>query len=1672
MTRHAAAEDEMARTNQSAAAGSAPGSGVRFQAQVTAWWAARILLRTPVGERYVLPAAAVPERLYCESGDHVDDIRIELSDDIRIYGQCKRSISVGKAIRSIWAEVLLQFAKQFEEEAVAPTARRYVLFYEEPNGTLRQLAHLLDRYRDRTEPRALVAEARTDEERKIAGSLEKLLGELQKKYALKALGASQQELLRRMCIVQLHLSAGEAHYLSVLDALQHVLLREHEQCLSAMNLLFTGSSKLVAERRPCDRTVLSTWMVGQGIALRERIDYRKDFERLDGRTREQLAEHRRQGRALLRLGNRDVPIERPVVQRVLEAARNASLLVVGDAGAGKTGCLMQVAQRLQEAGVRVWYWAADSLRAQSVEELARHLQLTHTWSDLFREARSTTGATLVVDGVDGLREREHRDAYRRLIEQARAAGLHVVASIRTIDAHYDRSLQDLFRWQEVGHGAVGDTSSTLGSNVAHIVVGELDPSEFSQVLEQLPEVQRVLEHTSDLSRILHNLFNLNLLCQVLEAGKAPAELSRISTQAQLFEFYWQERVEKDAESRDELPPALGALVEQMVREGSLQIQPDSVRKRALEALSSAGLIRHPPSSSGRSLKLEVVEFSHHLLFDYVAERLFVRKRSRQLAEALATSEPWVLMLRPSLRLYLRSLWTEERDGFWDLLHQFERKSVSGIHRVLAYAVVAEEARSLEDLEQLVQRAQGAEEDATHWRRAVKGVINTASVIALPRLFERDNGTWWLHFAHDLVRSDQAELVYAGRRVFVRAAQRPDHLGRDARRLVNAAGRALVRFYRSREPVDHAAQEAIKWVCQTFGADFQASGALVHELLTPPDVERSYMLLRGLVERVNYIAANSPELARAVYEATFKAAAPEGTDDRGQRGQSDAQVLGARAAEQLAEHLPSLLQRAPSEATRALLSAIRWYATRDTHPRFSRAATGKLRIISQSRLTHDDGDEPGARRMLQQWQTGLVELARSPSGAAAFEEVWSVLKAKNESALVWERLLDAAREAEAFFWPKIWQLLCEPAILFGTSTHKVAVRSLQSAARVLTQAEVEQIEAVILEPEAPTGEAQSARVRNLERFQAYLLQQIPTDRRGDRAAQFLARSDGAEDFLVHDEGPRPLPEVSRSPHTSHAPRESATEASPLERICAELEAFCADGDSPLNPTAVFDAVRRAEELLTAEVPPSGGNQATRIRRRITYALSELACSKAALSDEQWAVCAKHFEQMLVAPLDVPFQQEDTAGEDESGQLRRYDEQANAVRGTVGLAASPARFEPLRAALSRIREHPQPWVRYHLAIGLCWRLFDAAPDFVWETLEAWVKGPWSQRSMMGRVLGVALGSQWLLRLRQKDAQRADQFLHELIKVAQEHDEKHLWRTAGDSLGALYAGAALTPVLHDDLEGLIADARARAEELLLVLSSMLRVVLPIGDPGSDYELTRDPAAVERCCKLAVRILDALDAERVKYEKEQQRQQAEGALPKRPEWLDLCRDVARVFRTAAEAWVCTIAPELASELRELVEADAREDAAVDGSAASSLGSKVGEGVPRTAVMDDWWGRARPLLVALLRWPLAQAADDLIVAFSACAWLDAPESLAWLHRVIKASAEAGTLDEVLAVDTALDTLARLMAKDSSGLAFDENYWANFHQTLDVFLDVGWPRAVELALQIDTLSRHKLAATG
>jgi hypothetical protein len=1666
--------------------------GERFQARVTAWWAARILLETPIGASFSLAPMAVAEYLAPEAGDEIDDVRVDLATPAgtaHIYGQCKRALSLGRAIDGKWAEVLRQFARQQVADNATDAAtshitapeRRYVLFYEGDNGSLHRLRTVLDRYRSLPDGATILEAALNKAERAITAHLSRLLDLLSAAHSGEdtalAFGAGRNTLLRRICVVQLRLADGVGDTLTVLDGIRHLLLADPQDAIHAMNCLRILADDLMADRHPCNRTALCNRLNGAGVVLKTAPSFAADFRKMIALTNDELAAHEEQGRRRVRVGAREFVIERPQLWDRVEGSDTSSVLVTGEAGVGKTGVLMDVARRLCARGTRVWYWAADELPDTSLAAMQSHLRLEHPWPALLGEAHATGGVVLIIDGLDGLRDVGAQQAYQKLIAIAHKARARVIASIRSFDLQFADQVQQLFPADPESGTVRVLGGASHGRPVNAVVIGDLDVAELDRVAAALPMVQRALDIAPSLRELVRNLFNLDLLCQLLDTGEDAAGLSSIATRAALFERYWQRRILSRTD-RNALVAALTATVSQMVEERRLQVSPPPEHATALDALRSMSVLRTPAAFHGSAPFESRVEFAHHVLFDHAAERLFVRQRRDILGSELTPDNQWPLMLRPSLVLFFRYLWTNARSDFWDTLLAVEHAHATGLHRFAAYTVIAEEASARVDFDPLFAGIAGP--DATHWQRVIRGVIVVAPFTALPGLFAKASGAWWLTFANDLIASDDHDLAYLGRRVLFTAADHLAMLAENALRTFNTASIALARVQRMKETPSLSLRPAIEWVCRSIGVNRKAAATFLRELLTPDEVARSgYVVLGALAEHIGDLAAQDAALARDVYVAAYsyreesKADTPMGGIILSMR--SNRRQDYDLALHRLGEAFPALFRSSPTEGTLAAIAVMRYIATRGGEVLVERLPVDQLSFAGQPRPVLDDRihrwhaqvwREQAAMQVVNAWEAGMVELGREATIAsvggnqeiAEFDGVWQVLCDNNEFTGLWGRLLTAAAQAPEFYASRLWRLLLEPALLARKSTVEAAGAALRAFARVLEPGRVSEIEAAVLRLAAGADDHIRGRA-DPSRVKPYLLSRIPAHRRSVRAVDLLAQSRDvgeapSDEPVVHVGNRRVTTEswledagvdVTRPVHTAL-----------LEDI-AILDALSTESARDEDTDAAMTTINRVEARIAAPDNDVDNRVADAARATILRSTSALALSSVPLAEATVEELASRFASALSVPPEV-------ANEERGRQFDNIaawgadEDRVNAARGVVGLALRTDGFASRETDLHRLIADPEPQVRLQLASHL-WQFFEVAPTFVWAVLESWVKSL-PQAGYAG-VMKFALSGGWFWWLRHRDEARAERLLEALLSSAHANGNRELREQIARYFGVLCF--AYDPEWTRGCRArMLGDSAAWSDELHGVLREAITRVWP--REGSVQE-DGEPDATPRARALAIEILLTVAGRLTRYDEEHRALPVDKRSAEHATWVTTQASASHVasaeFRIASIAWVRALAaPDELAGLSELNDGGAAPDEDADDGGAS-----VTRAPPTVEELAAWLDASIPLLEAVLAFPQAASAYDLVEGCDALARVIPIPTLRLLRQVTEMSAKTGLTTDGMAADRTIEILAHVLAKDNGALASDTRARVDYLRVLEAYLDAGWPKAIDLALRIETIFR-------
>lgn len=117
------------------------------------------------------------------------------------------------------------------------------------------------------------------------------------------------------------------------------------------------------------------------------------------------------------------------------------------------------------------------------------------------------------------------------------------------------------------------------------------------------------------------------------------------------------------------------------------------------------------------------------------------------------------------------------------------------------------------------------------------------------------------------------------------------------------------------------------------------------------------------------------------------------------------------------------------------------------------------------------------------------------------------------------------------------------------------------------------------------------------------------------------------------------------------------------------------------------------------------------------------------------------------------------------------------------------------------------------------------------------------------------------------------------------------------------------------------------------------------------------------------------------------------------------------------------------------------------------------------WWKTVEPILDALLAMPHPGFVFSVIEGLEHLVNLDIQRSLYWIRKATLASVPAGLANESLAADRTIEILRRILAEHKTSLAKGDELRSDFVEILEAYLQAGWPKAVQLAVQIESIFR-------
>jgi hypothetical protein len=616
-------------------------------------------------------------------------------------------------------------------------------------------------------------------------------------------------------------------------------------------------------------------------------------------------------------------------------------VIVGRPGAGKSHALRQLAHELDRSGRRVLPISIDVLGISDLADLREALGIDGDLIKYLREQAPPVEcrpAFLLFDAFDAVRsdvgQRQLVNLIRRVTQEL--AGIWtILVSVRTYDAERSAALLDLF---PSGHTEPG--FALPGIRCRHFWIPDLNDEERAEAVASITGLPAVYERASPAFRdLLRNPFNLWLMEKILLTQGEHGNLGQITSEVELLELFWKDRVDKGAKA-DVCQAIARKIARRMVETSSLSAPLGEAYEEqsdhAWRDLYSAEVLVKVGRTKQR------VAFGHNMLFDYAVSTLLIDDTPEALAAFLREDSSRPLFLRPSLYYYFSSLWRSDLELFWETYWRirFDEAVQTRLCATLLPPLIA--AHQLLDPAQLdpLLRRRSAERDDTD--RALKLLFQAIRFVRSesPRP-DTTCDTAWLPVVALLAKDCSDELSYELGSWTDRVLKYAVTPGHEALlRACGAIARDLWRWIWNRRSAPdgtrfdgQASRLMLPLVTRTYGTDRAASRSLltpVLDLLGTKDfpIDCVYRLCDDLPSIWPHDADFVGETYRRVFGYSEKSEAKTSMGTPVLPMSSTRRQDYQMCYYTLKEHFPEFLKAAPFVASRAALHVIEVYIRKE------------------------------------------------------------------------------------------------------------------------------------------------------------------------------------------------------------------------------------------------------------------------------------------------------------------------------------------------------------------------------------------------------------------------------------------------------------------------------------------------------------------------------------------------------------------------------------------------------------------------------------------------------------------------------------------------------------------------------------------------------------------------
>jgi hypothetical protein len=1018
--------------------GSAAAGGFEFQAKLGAMFGLQLLAQRAVDHSLGL-GTAVPLWIRFESEAPIDDILVATSLDGFIAIQAKTSVDLSSDSKGGLAKTIQQFVRHWLEcrdgdrtdlwnrpldqardrlvLAVGPSAPSSIRL--DFPAALRSLSQPTPIALNKKEGRALDVFKSCVEAAWVATTSEDIPAQLLRELA---------------ALIRVMTFDPDGTHSQTLDTMA-AMVAEPPQARPLINALIVISKRWMTQRGGGDLAQLRWALGAESIALRAPPQFDKDIKKLKAHSLQigvDLQSYEKIDQA-----DGVIKITRDCQPAAFAAARDGSLLLIGEPGAGKSAVINTLARELRAHG-DVVEMAVDRYNVQDLAGLQRELDLDHDLVSVLQAWDGPTDGWLVIDALDATRGGKGEGAFRTLIERILAlkGRWKVIASIRTFDLRMGVRFRELFK----GRPAHADYQDSTFSMVRHLAVPSWSPDEFQRVLGQAPDLRRALGGVPmKLQQLAMVPFNTRLIGELLREGMRDDAFVHLASQADLLRLYWDYRITPLGASAD---GCLLRVVQSMVDGRTLRTPTAPIAASgsdALDRLLQQGVLARVEND-------RYIQFRHHLIFDYAASRLLMDVDGIVSgAKEYLRGETVGLMLAPALGFLLHELWSSEsnHERFWTAVERILGNAKGDpILRSVAGRLSAELPEHPQDVHAIaVHAAMGR----THVPSALQHVVSALAVRVedAPEV----NVAPWVALAGELAAFVQAVPFVLGSllHVLVRTAH-PTQTG-DA---VGVAARALLRLALEQPDSRIEASTVIPWVVSTYTTNPSLSRGLLAQVFMPDRAaSHNWHDVPAMCREISTLVEADPDFAADVYKWTFEGSVTESVTTS--LGGSRSQILSlssnsvqdyGMALYSLAEFYPNFLKNHPKPATRALIAAVEGFIRREhsseDEEALRRTVNGvEYKLIADN--SHVWAHEPDSsyghdgEELMLKFLAAFVELpeadARTVADQIARSSGWGFL---------WSRLFLAAVRRGDGCIDLLWPIAANEAWLTQPETRKDAI----------------------------------------------------------------------------------------------------------------------------------------------------------------------------------------------------------------------------------------------------------------------------------------------------------------------------------------------------------------------------------------------------------------------------------------------------------------------------------------------------------------------------------------------------------------------------------------------------------------------------------------------------------